>query len=242
MAENEAVETATTEEGMQAVETAEQNATSAETETTETATHNAADEENRIPYVRFNKVVRERNEAREREAEKDRQIAELRAELNGGAETVDAADDTRAQARKMIEEDSRALLEREFGMSLSEIKSRIAATDNYGQDYVERKWADQCSQHKLDPADKDIQAFVGGLVNYEGIGISDALKRAAKRFAPQGRKDTASVEEVGVAGTMTRSDQVVWDAKSAADLAKKGIRSPDVGIMDIINKRRAKPS
>lgn len=241
MAENEAVETATTEETTQAEPVVDQETTSAETETTEPV--NVAEEERKIPYVRFNKVVRERNEARETLAEKDRRIAELEAGMSDTSEDVDTADDSRAQARKMIEEDARAMLEREFGMPISEVKQRIAATDNYGQDYVERQWADKCSTAGVDPKDEDVQAFVGGLVNYQNVSLETALERASKRFGKTTKATpTASVEDGGVAGTMTKSDQVFWDRKTASEAAKKGIRSPHIDMMDIIAKQRAKSS
>ena len=240
MADNEALEAATTEEATQAETVVEQEPTSAETETTEPV--NVAEEEGKIPYLRFNKVVRERNESREREAEKDRRIAELEASTSRPEETGEP-DDSREQARKMIETDAAAWFERELGMPIADVKARIAATDNYGQDYVERQWAEACSKHGLNPQDEDVQSFVGGAVNYQGLKLEDAVAKAAKRFGtPTESKPTASVEDGGVTGTMTRSDKVFWDAKSASEAAKKGIRSPDVDIMDIIAKRRAKSS
>jgi len=241
MAENEVVETAATEETTQAETVVDQENTSAETETTEPV--NVAEEERKIPYVRFNKVVRERNEAREREAEKDRRIAELEARNGDTSDDDDSANDSRAQARKMIEEDARAMIEREFGMPISEVKQRIAATDNYGQDYAERQWTEKCAKAGLDPHNEDMQAFVGGLVNYQKVTLDVALERAAKTFG-QSKKTTptASVENGGVAGTMTKSDQVFWDRKSASEAAKKGIKAPMIDIMDIIAKRGAKPS
>ena len=240
MAEEEAVETATTEEATQAETVVEQETASAETETTEPV--NVAEEEGRIPYLRFNKVVRERNEARDQMAEKDRRIAELEAGTEQTSTEVEA-DDSRAQARKMIEEDAEALFERKLGMSMSEVKARIAATDNYGQDYVERQWADKCKTAGVDPKNEDVQSFVGGLVNYQNVSLETALERAAKVFSPTAKSTpTASVEDGGVAGTMTKSDQLFWDAKSASEAAKKGIKAPQVDILTILNKRRAKPS
>ena len=234
MADDNVVETATTEEPTQAEETPEQE-TSAETENTETAP-DPAEEENRIPYARFSKVVQERNAARE---ENERLKAGTTEEPVPAAED----DDARAQARVMIEADAKAMFEREFGMPMAEVKSRIAASDNYSQDYVERKWAESCKPHGLDPSDADLQSFVSGMVRHQDVDLDAALKKAEKYFGKTAKSTpSASVEEGGVSGTMTKSDAVFWDKRSASEAAKKGIKSPHVDIMDILNKRREAPS
>jgi len=232
MSDEKKVESSATEETATAEVEATEAVETPEKETTEEVSVEA--EENRIPQSRFSKVIRERNEARE-------EVEELKAKAVPPPEVEEQTDDTREQARKMIEQDAEALLERKLGMSLNDIKNRLMGTEQTQQDYAERQWAQMCETHGLDAKSEDLQAYVGGLVKYNSVPTDKALERATKIFPKKvGEKPSASVESDTVTGTMTTEDKVFWDAKSATEAAKKGIKGRHVPLDEIISHRKKK--
>jgi hypothetical protein len=229
MSDEEKVESSTAEEVTQ---TEAETTEAPEAEATEEVSVEA--EENRIPQSRFSKVIRERNEARE-------ELEELKAKAAPPPEPEEQTDDTREAARKMIEQDAEALLERKLGMSLDEIKNRLTGTEQVQQDHAERQWARMCEPHGLDATSEDLQAYVGGLVKYQNVPTEKALERASKIFGKAtSEKPSASVESDTVTGTMTTEDKVFWDAKSATEAAKKGIKGRHVPLDEIVSRIQEK--
>lgn len=242
----EGTEAAAVEETVE--ESAVEESSSEETENTE------REPENRVPQSRFSEVVRERNEAREALASLKEEIEGLKGKLDsppkGGTAHPEppAHLDELGKVQFYVEHYGRGMIERELGMSLKDAKELLATSKNTTDDYTRRTWETTCRAAGLDPDDKSVQALVGGLMQFQNMSVDAAAKEvsklmekgAQKKSDPPKKADSATVENEGVTGTMAKDVRVPRTTKEAVEMAKKGIRAPDVGVLEIIAARRAK--
>jgi hypothetical protein len=227
MADEQQVETATTDTETKAVETTEATAPA---EAKKTEAKAAQDFEQRVPLARLNKVIQERNQLRER-------LAAMEREGTRATASDDSEDDggTMTKARALIEETATKMLERELGVPLSKVKEALSSTETASAAAWDRTWEKLCTSYKLDPQNEDMQAYVIGL-GQAGAKIEQAMERAQKLFGTT--KKAANVEETGVTGSMTTSDQVFWDRESAVNAAAKGIRARHVSLDEVLKRQR----
>lgn len=191
--------------------------------------------------ARIKELVDQRNALRSELEEVRAKMQQQGEKQQQPAESADD-DDVQEQARMLIEKHAKALLERELGMPLSQVKSALSATDTYGSDYAARQWQALCQEHDLDPQSEDVQAMVAGLAQ-GGMDLDKAVERASRVFGNRKASErTAGVVEKGVSGSMTKGDAVFWDTRSAVEAAQKGVRAKHIGMDEIIRRSNEKRS
>jgi len=227
-------------ESSAATENAEVEASSAETENTEKATAEAS--EPRVPHTRFNEVVYERNELREKAKALEDRLAALESTP---ADTEEELDAQTAEAKKLVERFAGAMMQKELGMSLKEVKERLARADSAGKTAQELQWEAACSRYGLDSSDKKVKALARGLsLEDSSLKTTEDLMAAVKsvfatttKTSTNGKTAGASVETRGVGAVMQSSDWVPKDKKDAAAGALKGKKSKHISSVEAIQRR-----
>lgn len=225
-------------------ETTTADTTSAETETTGTTAGEDKAKEHMIPKSRFDEV-NERMKAAEQKAEQlAARIEELSEKPTETGELPDAPEGMTPlqKVRWYVRTFGKEMVEEELGMPLADAKIALSATRETSRDVKWRQWVDLCSKHKLDPNNKDLQATVAGLIQYQKLGDSDAVKKAAEFFGSKVTKppSPSSAETDGVTGDMTVSDAIAWTAAEASKLAQQGKRPPQLSVEEITRRSKAR--
>ncbi len=224
------------------VEKPQEPAASAGTENTETAGEDGETgqqptaAEQRIPKSRFDQVIAERNQLRERLAQIEAKppAADPKAEEAESDEPPEGMTDGVERLRWYVERMGRKFVERELGMPLAQVSQILKSSGPTAEDYAQRKWQDLCREHGLDPASEDVQQVVLGLTKGAGLEPEAALKKAQAWFGKKDNGAAARPETHGVAPGATRERMIPENAKQAAEMAAKGLRAPKTRIEEIL--------
>ncbi len=197
--------------------------------------------EHMIPKSRLDEVLGKERDATARvaelEAEKQTALdeAEAKATAASGEEQPPDNLDERQRVRWFVEQDSKAMLERELGMDLTSAKAILSGSVNTNRNDAMRLWREHCDVAKLDPENEDVQVMVGGLTKM-GVPLKEAFAKVSKmNTAPPAKVEpTATVETAGVTGVQTTSPHYSNSRKEAAAMAAKGERATQLSSQELI--------
>jgi len=213
-----------------------------------------------VPYARFHKVVKQRNETTERLRELEAENAQLKAAT---APKVEKADDPRATltgklgpapkgltemeavewyVRKGLELHLGPLLEQQFGMAPQAVAANVtqlAATTN---EQIVAKYNEVAKSRGLDPSNRAIRHAVAAAMDSGEYRDFDAALNAI--FGPRavtkpnkavnGKTAGVGAESDGVvAAALTSAKGLPRNAAEAGRLAAAGKRVPHVSVTDI---------
>lgn len=205
--------------------------------------------EHMIPKSRLDEVI-----GKQRAAEEERDALQVKVagyekpDPPTPSATEDMAPDhleERDRIRWFIENDSRKMIEKQLGMKLEDAKTLLSTSRVTAESDANRRWKEGCDSRSLDPKSKDVQEMVLGLTKI-GVKVDEAFDRVAKLGVGTVSKSnepstpSASVEDTGVTGVMTKKEVYATNAREAVDLASKGIRARQKSSQEIIEESMAK--
>ncbi len=202
-----------------------------------------------IPKARFDEVNQRMKRAEEQNEELASRLEDVQAKLEQLATRSSGDQDSKLpqppgnlsrdeQVKWYVENYSRAMLEREFGMPLQELKTLFQAIPETSRNASMLQYQRNAEAAGLDPTDKETAKYVGTLMK-GGAKMEDAIAFVARALGKKPpKKVPPQLETDGVVPMMVQDNAFADTPEEAVKLASQGKTIPHRRFEDVIRRSK----